>query len=265
MGERSPLVTGTNVIKQYLRALPELLFTPDAIEQLKAAVGASADADRFTLMRDAISSLPEPNRVLTHRLMALLSELADSEGNLMTAENLAIVFTPVVLWRTEAVGQVSGLEEAQEAMRLLIGAWSTLYRLTRGPSLGGDSAPLTRRSVHASVASALGGKAPSSAAAQVAKPRSGLASAATSAASVPADDAESSSSSSSGAEMPIVDLDARAPAGDDDDDDDMDMEQFSRTFEKLPNVRVSRAYGSTIDLLVSVSCNSLVFLTRVFH
>ena len=116
------------MLKQFLRALPELLFTPKSLEKLREAVESSSEAQQLALLRDSINVLPEPNRVLAHRLMALLSELSESEGNRMTAENLAIVFAPVVMWRAEGVGVVTGLEEAQQAMLLLVQSWSLLYR-----------------------------------------------------------------------------------------------------------------------------------------
>jgi hypothetical protein len=116
-----------NTLKHFLRALPELPCTPQCVSKLREATKASS-ATRFVLLRAAIGCLPEPNRLLMQRLMLLLSEVAASEASRMTAENLSIVFAPSLLWRPKAAGSVDGVNEAQDALTLLITSWLALYR-----------------------------------------------------------------------------------------------------------------------------------------
>eukprot|EP01108_Squamamoeba_japonica_P004075 TRINITY_DN326_c0_g1_i4.p3 TRINITY_DN326_c0_g1~~TRINITY_DN326_c0_g1_i4.p3 ORF type:complete len:287 (-),score=126.45 TRINITY_DN326_c0_g1_i4:445-1305(-) len=134
--------TAANVLKQFLRALPDPLLTAACGDELALACRADSEAERLAGLRDAVAHLPEPNRVLAQRLLGLLSELSESAGNLMTADNLAIVFAPTMLWRASAVGVVDGLERAQESMLQLISNWSRIYRAPTRTGSTGDVKPL---------------------------------------------------------------------------------------------------------------------------
>ncbi|XP_070489965.1 unconventional myosin-IXb-like isoform X3 [Chironomus tepperi] len=88
----------TNVLKTFLRDLPEPLLTFDRYDDFLRAADLSEDTDRVQTLLSLIKKLPPAHHALLERLVFHLARVAQrEEHNRMSASSLAIVFAPCVL------------------------------------------------------------------------------------------------------------------------------------------------------------------------
>lgn len=88
----------TNVLKTFLRDLPEPLLTFDRYDDFLRAADLSEDTDRVQTLMSLIKKLPPAHHALLERLVFHLARVAiREEYNRMSASSLAIVFAPCVL------------------------------------------------------------------------------------------------------------------------------------------------------------------------
>lgn len=88
----------TNVLKTFLRDLPEPLLTFDRYDDFLRAADLSEDTDRVQTLLSLIKKLPPAHHALLERLVFHLARVAQREEyNRMSASALAIVFAPCVL------------------------------------------------------------------------------------------------------------------------------------------------------------------------
>ncbi|KAJ7851869.1 Rho GTPase activation protein, partial [Mycena leptocephala] len=87
-----------DLVKSWFRVLPEPLF-PSANDHLAIeAMQMENLDDRLTSIRNVVQGLPRPNFDLLKRVSEHLDKVADfEEHSQMTAEGLAIVFSPNLL------------------------------------------------------------------------------------------------------------------------------------------------------------------------
>lgn len=87
-----------NVLKLFLREMPEPLLTFDRYDDFLRASELSESADRVSTMLSLIKKLPIAHHALLERLIFHLALVAQKEdSNRMSAGSLAIVFAPCVL------------------------------------------------------------------------------------------------------------------------------------------------------------------------
>lgn len=87
-----------NVLKLYLRDMPEPLLTFDRYDDFLRTSELSETADRVSTLMSLIKKLPPPHHALLERLIFHLALVAHQEkNNRMSASSLAIVFAPCVL------------------------------------------------------------------------------------------------------------------------------------------------------------------------
>lgn len=87
-----------NVLKLFLREMPEPLLTFDRYDDFLRASELSETADRVSTMLSLIKKLPTAHHALLERLVFHLALVAQKEdSNRMSAGSLAIVFAPCVL------------------------------------------------------------------------------------------------------------------------------------------------------------------------
>lgn len=87
-----------NVLKLYLRDMPEPLLTFDRYDDFLRASQLSETVDRVSTLMSLIKKLPPPHHALLERLIFHLALVAHREkDNRMSASSLAIVFAPCVL------------------------------------------------------------------------------------------------------------------------------------------------------------------------
>lgn len=88
----------TNVLKTFLRDLPEPLLTFDRYDDFLRAADLSDESDRVQTLLSLIKKLPPAHHALLERLVFHLARVAQREEfNRMSASSLAIVFSPCVL------------------------------------------------------------------------------------------------------------------------------------------------------------------------
>lgn len=88
----------TNVLKTFLRDLPEPLLTFDRYDDFLRAADLSDDSDRVQTLLSLIKKLPPAHHALLERIVFHLARVAQREEyNRMSASSLAIVFSPCVL------------------------------------------------------------------------------------------------------------------------------------------------------------------------
>lgn len=88
----------TNVLKTFLRDLPEPLLTFDRYDDFLRAADLSDETDRVQTLLSLIKKLPPAHHALLERLVFHLARVAQREEyNRMSASSLAIVFSPCVL------------------------------------------------------------------------------------------------------------------------------------------------------------------------
>ena len=88
----------TNVLKTFLRDLPEPLLTFDRYDDFLRAADLSEESDRVQTLMSLIKKLPPAHHALLERLVFHLARVAQREEyNRMSASSLAIVFAPCVL------------------------------------------------------------------------------------------------------------------------------------------------------------------------
>ncbi|XP_043242273.1 stAR-related lipid transfer protein 13-like [Amphibalanus amphitrite] len=87
-----------DLVKQYLRELPEVLLT-SRVSQMLITIYQYVPAElRLDLVRCALLLLPDESRLALQTLLTFLGEVAAaSEANQMTAHNLAVCLAPSVL------------------------------------------------------------------------------------------------------------------------------------------------------------------------
>lgn len=87
-----------NVLKLYLRDMPEPLLTFDRYDDFLRTSELSETADRVSTLMSLIKKLPPSHHALLERLVFHLALVAHQEkNNRMSASSLAIVFAPCVL------------------------------------------------------------------------------------------------------------------------------------------------------------------------
>lgn len=88
----------TNVLKTFLRDLPEPLLTFDRYDDFLRAADLSDESDRVQTLLSLIKKLPPAHHALLERIVFHLARVAQREEyNRMSASSLAIVFAPCVL------------------------------------------------------------------------------------------------------------------------------------------------------------------------
>lgn len=88
----------TNVLKTFLREMPEPLLTFDRYDDFLRAADLSDDNDRVQTLLSLIKKLPPTHHALLERIIFHLALVAQREQyNRMSASSLAIVFAPCVL------------------------------------------------------------------------------------------------------------------------------------------------------------------------
>eukprot|EP01102_Stenamoeba_stenopodia_P013126 TRINITY_DN420_c0_g1_i1.p1 TRINITY_DN420_c0_g1~~TRINITY_DN420_c0_g1_i1.p1 ORF type:complete len:1078 (+),score=241.96 TRINITY_DN420_c0_g1_i1:177-3410(+) len=92
----------SNIVKLYLRALPEPLFTFDLFTAFVKSNEINDLSGRIEELNRLFLVLPKSHQAVLHALVRLCSRFAKNEAvHKMGAQNLAVVFTPNILYNKE--------------------------------------------------------------------------------------------------------------------------------------------------------------------
>ncbi|XP_052120134.1 rho GTPase-activating protein 100F isoform X1 [Frankliniella occidentalis] len=136
----------TGVLKDYLRELPEPLFTKCLYQMMLDALTVCLPDDpegNAKLMFSILDCLPKVNRATLIYLMDHLAlVVSQSERNKMTPQNLAVCFGPVMMLQTEE-GRELDFNQTISVLRYLLEIWpcksGNRYQDSRGFDQGSDS------------------------------------------------------------------------------------------------------------------------------
>lgn len=110
----------TNVLKSFLREMPEPLLTFDRYDDFLRASDLSDDSDRVHTLLSLIKKLPPVHHALLERLIFHLALVAQREQyNRMSASALAIVFAPCVLRTNRYVPAQDSLNDISRQTRCM--------------------------------------------------------------------------------------------------------------------------------------------------
>ncbi|XP_078371210.1 rho GTPase-activating protein 26-like isoform X2 [Oculina patagonica] len=128
--------TITSALKQYLRNMPEPLFTYGYHDQFLDSVKKETYEKRVEALRTLVAELPEENRQLIRMIMKHLTRVAaHSNKNLMAASNLGVVFGPTLMKsREETMAAIMNLKYQSIVIELLINEFNTVF----GPDASPD-------------------------------------------------------------------------------------------------------------------------------
>lgn len=86
------------LLKQFLRELPDPLLTTDAYRAFLDAAAITDDVQRRDALHATINGLPDPNYATLRSLTLHLDKvMRHSDRNRMTANNLAVIFSPTLM------------------------------------------------------------------------------------------------------------------------------------------------------------------------
>ena len=115
------------VFKLFIRELPEPLATWEAFKIVQAAAELSGDQKKAFVMR-LLRKIPDSNRIVLKKILGLLYKYSMySEYNKMTANNLAVIFSPALFREKKASLMTS--EESKKFISIveyLINEWQTI-------------------------------------------------------------------------------------------------------------------------------------------
>lgn len=98
----------TGSLKLYFRELPEPLIPYDFFSGFVTAIKQSTRKDKLTAMRSLAAQMPKVNCETLKLLLRHLRKLMEhSETNRMTAQNLAIVWGPNLMWPRHDSGDIA--------------------------------------------------------------------------------------------------------------------------------------------------------------
>ncbi|XP_073252515.1 rho GTPase-activating protein 26-like [Porites lutea] len=121
--------TITSALKQYLRNMPEPLFTYDYHDQFLDAVKQETYEKRIEALTSLVATMPEENRKLIVTIMKHLKKVAaHSNKNLMAASNLGVVFGPTLMKsREESMAAIMNLKYQSVVIELLIKEFDAIF------------------------------------------------------------------------------------------------------------------------------------------
>ena len=117
-------------MKLYLRECPEPLLTYNLSEQFFNADSLESETEKLNTVKSLVDQLPAVNRDTLAELFKLLTKIVEHvDKNKMTANNLATVWGPNVLYRKESTpGNMKfDLEHSNNITRMLIENYSFFF------------------------------------------------------------------------------------------------------------------------------------------
>lgn len=111
----------TSCLKQYFRKLPNPLITYDVYETIIDSQEITDDAARIDLLIHSLSQLPRVHRDVLEFLMFHLKRVIErQEENLMTSQNIAVVFAPTIMRPESLAREMTDVQKKNEVLKFLV-------------------------------------------------------------------------------------------------------------------------------------------------
>lgn len=111
----------TSTLKQYFRKLPSPLITYDVYELVIDSAEVSPMSARIELMQKSLLELPRVHRdVLEFLIFHLRRVVERQEDNLMTSQNVAVVFAPTIMRPESLTREMTDVQKKNDVMKFLV-------------------------------------------------------------------------------------------------------------------------------------------------
>ena len=111
----------TSALKQYFRKLPTPLITYPVYDKLLDACNITPASTRIEVMQRGLQDLPRVHRDVLEFLVFHLKRVVEREKeNLMTSQNIAVVFAPTIMRPESLSREMSDVQKKNETVQFLV-------------------------------------------------------------------------------------------------------------------------------------------------
>jgi hypothetical protein len=111
----------TSTLKQYFRKLPNPLVTYDVYELIIDSVEIPSTQGRIELLQKSLLELPRVHRdVLEFLIFHLRRVVERHEENLMTSQNVAVVFAPTIMRPESLAREMTDVQKKNDVLKFLV-------------------------------------------------------------------------------------------------------------------------------------------------
>ena len=111
----------TSALKQYFRKLPTPLITFEVYEQIIGSAEITDIPARVEVMQKGIRDLPRAHQDVLEFLIFHLKRVVErQEENLMTSQNVAVVFAPTIMRPESLAREMTDVQKKNEVLRFLV-------------------------------------------------------------------------------------------------------------------------------------------------
>ncbi|KAI3197175.1 hypothetical protein CBS147311_7067 [Penicillium roqueforti] len=111
----------TSTLKQYFRKLPNPLITYEVYELVIDSAEVNPVSARIELMQKSLLELPRVHRDVLEFLIFHLKRVVDRhEENLMTSQNVAVVFAPTIMRPESLAREMTDVQKKNDVLKFLV-------------------------------------------------------------------------------------------------------------------------------------------------
>ncbi|KAJ5091801.1 hypothetical protein NUU61_006671 [Penicillium alfredii] len=111
----------TSALKQYFRKLPTPLITYDVYEMVIDSVEITSPTSRVEILQKSLQELPRVHRDVLEFLIFHLKRVVErQEENLMTSQNVAVVFAPTIMRPESLAREMTDVQKKNEVLKFLV-------------------------------------------------------------------------------------------------------------------------------------------------
>ena len=111
----------TSALKQYFRKLPTPLITYDVYEQIIESGDITDTVARVEVLQKGLRDLPRVHQDVLEFLIFHLKRVVERhEENLMTSQNVAVVFAPTIMRPESLAREMTDVQKKNDVLRFLV-------------------------------------------------------------------------------------------------------------------------------------------------
>lgn len=123
----------TSALKQYFRKLPTPLITYEVYEMVIDSGEITPHAARVEHMRKCLQALPRVHRDVLEFLLFHLARVVERESeNLMTSQNVAVVFAPTIMRPESLAREMTDVQKKNEVLKFLVETCQEVFNGMQG-------------------------------------------------------------------------------------------------------------------------------------
>lgn len=123
----------TSALKQYFRKLPTPLITYDVYEKIIDSGEITTQSTRIEHLQKCLLELPRVHRDVLEFLLFHLRRVVEREKeNLMTSQNVAVVFAPTIMRPESLAREMTDVQKKNEVLKFLVENCSEVFMGMQG-------------------------------------------------------------------------------------------------------------------------------------